>query len=164
MSDLAPLFPEGLIDFEPLENSVKPVLASPYARSDFQQGMARQERIFRNGVSSFPGTWPMNDVQYEMWLGYLEATGGIYGWHTHPVCCPGGYKTMKVRIVSGSLQAPLDGNEWEVSCTLETMDYRPLDPTLTAAAMLTYGGTLSLAEVVDLVEAAMADLAEAARG
>lgn len=158
MTDDLRAWPDYILDYAPLNDDYAVELPAPFARTDFEEGLARQEKIFTNAPTTFACTWPMTPTQYEIWLGWLHNTGGIYGWFSAPMFRGDAYEAMKCRIVKGSLTSKRSGGEWIVICKVETADYAPYDATTVAAAMLTYGADESLAEIVAMLQAATEDL------
>jgi hypothetical protein len=144
-----PLIPDGIIPTEPLNDSYAVTLPNAYLRGDFEQGLARQVRKFRNAPARFAVTWPMTPAQYEIFLGWLEdGAGGLGEFFDVMVFRGDDYERMSVRLVLPIADVKRSGGDWLFTGILETMSYAPRDGVTTAAAIMTYGTDESLEDIV----------------
>ena len=150
------LIPAGIIPTEPLNEQYAVTLPNPYLRGDYEQGLPRQVRKFRNAPTKFAVTWPLNPAQYEILLGWLEdAAGGLGGWFDVPVFRGECYERMSVRFVMPLPDPKRQGGEWMFSGVLETMSYKVRDAWATLAAMIAYGGGDGFETFTDRVHTAV---------
>jgi hypothetical protein len=144
-----PAWPDWVIDFEPLND---PLEMDPpddvILRSDFEQGMARQRRIFRNGVTTFNLQWALSADQHAVFIGFMRVVRG--GKFTVPVFVSNAYVTVTAQFVAKSLKSTRSGGEWIVAAQVETADVLEPGDTDYASLLLTYGSDQSVEELSDL--------------
>ncbi len=146
------IFPSGVIPTEPLNEQYQLDAPDTLDRSDFEQGPAAQINVSTGGVTPIRGVWPMTPVQKFIFDGILknELANGA-AWFQVPVFTNADYVDLRVRFVKGSIKFTRSGGEWMCAWSLETEDDVAPSATDTAAAILTFGSTDSLEDIVDLL-------------
>ncbi|HWB96056.1 MAG TPA: hypothetical protein VG672_05125 [Bryobacteraceae bacterium] len=137
-----PAWPEFAIPFAPLNDPFAQTPGDSLLRSDFEQGMARQRRVFRSKTTTFDLQWAMTPEQYAVWKGFRGLVAG--GQFTVPVFADADYVTVTAQFVAGSIKATRSGGEWIVAAQVETQDkLEPLEEDYVVTLLLWgYGGTL----------------------
>jgi hypothetical protein len=153
-----PNWPDYIVDPPPLNETYKATLPDLVERTDFEQGLARQQQIYASGPTTFMMAWPMTPAQYRLFLGWkFNALKGD-GWFNLPVFDTDDAHSRVIRFVKGPIEVGREGGEWMFAAQVETMENIWPDAVETASGMLTWNSDLSLEEVVDLFHANVAAL------
>lgn len=154
-----PEWPAYALAPPPLNESYKLTLPDTVIRTDFEQGLARQRRVFSNGPTGITLTWPMTSKEFKFFLAWKQwALAAGEGWFTLPVFYGDDYHVTVVRFVKGPLEPTRSGGEWMTTAQLETMDSIYPTMTETASMMLTWDTELSLETVCNDFHAVVAAL------
>jgi len=151
-----PAWPAFAIDYHPLNEDYAVQLPDLVNRTDFEQGLSRQRQIFTSGPVIYQVTWPMTPAQMNIFEGWRKnALGGGNCWFLIPVFWPDTYVTRQARFVKNSIQIKRQGGEWIVSAQIELAELPTLSDTDTAVAMLTYGTSQTVDQLVTALHTAV---------
>lgn len=147
-----PAWPDYALPAPSLNDNLAQQFPDTIARTDFAQGASRQRNLYRSGATTQWITWPWSPVSARIFHGFwTNALNNGVDWFT---CClfnDDCYRTFKVRFVGGQpVKLTRGAGEWIFAAQVETMDDTAPDEYETAGLMLTFGGTLTLDQVVAL--------------
>lgn len=153
-----PKWPDSILPAPSVSDNLAQQYPDLITRTDFDQGPARQRSNFQGGPTTQWLVWPMNAVQLRIFHGFWrnEINNGV-DWFYIPVFTDNDYQPLLVRFVGGisqpvssspNGQITRSASEWLYAAVFETMDDTAPDETETASLMLTYGGCLTLDQVV----------------
>lgn len=139
------------IPYQPLNDDLGQEPAQPWQASDFEQGLPRTRRMFRNAPTGFPMTWAFTTAEFRVFKGFYNVVGG--GFFTMPLFVDTDYQTCRCKFDPKTpLKYGRSGGEWLVTAKVLTLD--SVTPTISDYAidllMLNWDGTLD--ELVDLFE------------
>lgn len=115
-----PAWPEYAISPYSLNDGLSQTDPNPYESSDFEQGEARVERIFRNAATVFNMKWAFSPDGMRIFKAFRQQVGA--GKFTMPLFVDADYQTATVQFVPGSINSARDGGEWIVTAQVSTMD------------------------------------------
>jgi hypothetical protein len=156
-----PNWPDYALDPPPFNDDLAETFPNLVIRTDWEQGAARQRRVFASGPSTFSTTWfwtPDEYVFFKGWFNGVIASGE--GWFNLSVFDGNAYNTRLVRFVLGPVKVGRDGGEWKFSGTIETMDNTSPTQTDWAVSALTWppASGVVLDDLVDGFHTAVAQL------
>lgn len=117
-----PVWPAALPQ-APQNNDMAVQLPDGLVRSDFEQGLIEQRRVFSAAPALYTQSWILSDAEYDLfraWRKYRIKGGDA--WFACPIFRDLAYVNLWVRIVAGSLSARRDGADWRLTAQLEMAD------------------------------------------